>query len=75
MTGREITERAARITFPELSDCGIKRVAAAIWLASPSGELWHVFALGEMIASASGDIPDFVCSLRNVQATANEFIP
>lgn len=73
MTGKQITEKAARIAYPQLPDHAIERIAIAIWNASPTGELWHVVELGEMMENKDQGIGEYVKRLRNVDVVAAEF--
>lgn len=76
MTGKEITEKAARIAYPTLPQEAIERIAVAIWNASPTGELQHVQALYWMMQEfphRPAYIAECVKTIRNVQQVAAEW--
>ena len=67
----EVCEKGAKLTYPNVADSTIKKIGQAIWEASPTGELWHVFTLHEMLEENSAEeIKDFVKSLLGVDRTA-----
>jgi hypothetical protein len=73
MTFREVTEKAARIAYPNLPQEAIERIGVAIWNASPTGELYHVLDLNELIAHNPEQVPEYVKAIRNVEAVAAEW--
>lgn len=75
MTGKEITERAARIAYPDLPQEAIERIAVAIWNASPSGDLVRIEALEFALSPPTCPllVTKLVKSLRNVEAVAAEW--
>ena len=74
MTCKEVSEAAARIAYPSLPQEAIGRIGVAIWNASPTGELYHIFELADMIKHPDQfDVASYVKSIRNVDAVAAEW--
>jgi hypothetical protein len=75
MTGKQITEEAARLTYPDLPQEAIEKISVAIWEADPHGELYHVFVIEDLLndETCKAEVPKYVKSLRHVESVAAEF--
>src|SRR5690606_33467892 len=67
MTGKEICEKASRMTWPELPDAAHEDIGGAIWGAARDGSLWHVQALAGDIEHQPENVPTIVRCMNGVK--------